>query len=386
MLLTGLSALEQTDWTRLHHAYGRATDTPGHLRALLEEDAAGRKAAMEHLWSAIIHQGTPWTATGPVALVVAGLLLDERIDRGPEPIRANLMSFLVEVAETFNRTGMTIEELERMAAAANIGPLIDAGYDDEALWEEEETVNAFYARSVLECVAAAPVITDAMLAGLDHADAPVRVRAAIGAASLAMSTMRDRAPEIESRLTAMIRASSDSDERSALVLALGQLRSDAVLESLSDPSRAVRVCAALAPGLRGHPAATAALLDAFNHHVTEIDGWFTNRPPQFFGYPRFEVVARLVESVKDFDRLVPGALALLPIADKRTVDRDWGPLLAAAFPAGDGIVKTPAQRQFLQALVDQRKLWDPVYGNPLQWFRKAGLTYDRKACARIAAP
>ena len=96
-MLTGLPALENTDWSRLHHAYGRATDTPGHLRALLQEDRESRNKAMSHLWSAIIHQGTPWTATEPAALVVAGLLSDARLDRGA-PIRANLLSFLASVA------------------------------------------------------------------------------------------------------------------------------------------------------------------------------------------------------------------------------------------------------------------------------------------------
>src|SRR5688572_2668935 len=114
-MLTGLAALENTDWSRLHHAYGRATDTPGHLRALLREDPESRKGALAHLWSAIIHQGTPWTATGPAALVVAGLLSDERLDRG-EPIRAHLLSFLASVAEAPGQAGWSIEELERMAA------------------------------------------------------------------------------------------------------------------------------------------------------------------------------------------------------------------------------------------------------------------------------
>jgi hypothetical protein len=96
LMLTGIAALEHTYWSRLHHAYGRATDTPGHLRALLQDDLESREQAMSHLWSAIIHQGTPWTATGPAALVVAGLLSDERIDH-VEPIRAGLLSFLVSV-------------------------------------------------------------------------------------------------------------------------------------------------------------------------------------------------------------------------------------------------------------------------------------------------
>jgi hypothetical protein len=201
-MLTGLSALEQTDWTRLHHAYGRATDTPGHLRALLEEDPAARKQAVQHLWSAIIHQGTPWTATGPTALVVAGLLLDGRIDRGPEPIRASLLAFLVAVAEVLPNTGMTIEELEEMAAF-DIDPFI-ASADDEKLYESEEAVNAFFSRSALGCVRASPVIMDVMLAGLEHADAKVRTRAAAGAVALAKVAMRERAKEVESLVMAKL--------------------------------------------------------------------------------------------------------------------------------------------------------------------------------------
>src|SRR5207253_670743 len=114
-MLTGLPALENTNWSRLHHAYGRATDTPGNLRALLLEDPESRHKAMQHLWSAIIHQGTPWTATEPAALVVAGLLSDPRMDRG-EPIRSYLLEFLGSVAEAPAQTGLSIEELERMAA------------------------------------------------------------------------------------------------------------------------------------------------------------------------------------------------------------------------------------------------------------------------------
>jgi hypothetical protein len=92
-MITGLPALEQTDWKSLYHAYGYALDTPEHLRALLEKDSTKRRAALNHLWSAIIHQGTPWTATGPVALVIVGFLSDSRIDCGDLPLRASLLSF-----------------------------------------------------------------------------------------------------------------------------------------------------------------------------------------------------------------------------------------------------------------------------------------------------
>ncbi|HEX6985441.1 MAG TPA: hypothetical protein VF170_08690 [Planctomycetaceae bacterium] len=51
----GLLAPERTDWSKLHHAYSRATNTPANLRALLEGDAKARGEAHLHLWSAVLH-------------------------------------------------------------------------------------------------------------------------------------------------------------------------------------------------------------------------------------------------------------------------------------------------------------------------------------------
>jgi hypothetical protein len=54
--------LEAVDWPSLSHAYGPASDTPGHLRALLAEDAA-RVAAYAELNGSIWHQNTVYDAT-----------------------------------------------------------------------------------------------------------------------------------------------------------------------------------------------------------------------------------------------------------------------------------------------------------------------------------
>jgi hypothetical protein len=97
--------------------------------------------------------------------------------------------------------------------------------------------------------------------------------------------------------------------------------------------------------------------------------------------PRFAVVARLVERVTEFERLAGAAEAVAAVTSKYCVDFDWGPLLAAAFPDGSGVVKSEAQRRFLGALVKNAELWDPRLGNAFKWFRKAGLPYDRQACA-----
>jgi hypothetical protein len=378
-MLTGLAALESTDWARLHHAYGRATETPDHLHALLEGNRRARQEAMSHLWSAIIHQGTPWTATGPVALVVAGLLSDERIDRG-EPIRANLLSFLVSVAEAPDHARLSIEDLERMAAF-DVEPFLDSE-DDDAIYDNEAALESFYARSILGCIRVIPALMRAMLEGLSHGSPRVRACAAMGVVTLARTeSLRDYSKDLESRLLALAQAAEDTDERSAHVLALGDLGCSPV-EFLEDPSPAVRMCAALAPGLAADPTAIAVLLDSLEGHAGEIDSWFVEKPPQFPTRPRFPVVARVIQQVKDFDRLVNAAIAVVGVTHKYCVDSDWGPLLAAAFSDGSGTIKTTAQHRFLGALVKQRKLWDRTLGNARQWFKQAGLPYDREACAR----
>jgi hypothetical protein len=378
-MLTGLPALEATDWSRLHHAYGRATDTPGHLRALLQEDRESRKQAMLHLWSAIIHQGTPWTATGPAALVVAGLLFDERIDRG-EPVRANLLSFLVSVAEAPKQVGWNIEELLRLAAL-DIEPLL-ASEDDEALFGDEDAANSFYARSLLGCISAAPVLMKVMLESMDNALPRVRAYAAMGAVTLAKNEwLRGYAKDAESRLLALARAAQTTDERCAHVLALGDLGFSPV-GFLQDQSPAVRMCAALAPSLATDDAAIGVLLNTLEHHAGSIDAWFLEKPPQFAMRPRFPVVARLIQQVSDFDRLANAAIAVVGVTEKFCVDYDWGQLLVAAFPNGFGFIRTPARRRFLCALVKNKELWDPTLGNAFEWFKQVGLPFDREACAK----
>jgi len=379
-MLIGLAALDSTDWSRLHHAYGRATDTPDQLHALLREDSDSREQAMEHLWSAVIHQGTPWTATGPAALVVAGLLSDPRLDRG-HPIRANLLAFLVAVAEAPACAGIEMEDLEEMASF-DIEPFLDST-DDEALYQNEQACNSFHARALLGCIRAAPVLMSVMMDGLSSPDPQIRAHAGMGAVALSKTpSLRTHSSAVKAKLLALTltKAANDSDERSAHVLALGDLGESPTL-FLDDPSPAVRLCAALAPGLKNHPSAIDELLRALTLHAGDIDGWFTERPPQFDARPRFAVVARLVEQVRDFDRLLGAAIATVAVSSAILVDADWGPLLVAAFPDGTGVVKTGAQRKFLEALVNRAELWNPRIGNAIKWFKKAGLPHDRAQCA-----
>jgi hypothetical protein len=289
-------------------------------------------------------------------LVVAGLLSDERLDRG-EPIRANLLSFLVSVAEAAEQAGLSVEELERMAAF-DIEPFLDSE-DDEALYENEDVTNAFFAQAFLGCIKVSPVLMRVMLEELTNASPRVRACAAMGAVTLAKSeSLRGYAKDIESRLLDLAQAAQDTDERSAHVLALGDLGYSPIA-FLADHSPAVRMCVALAPSLADNPVALGELLDALEHHAGEIDDWFVEKPPQFAMRARFPVVARLIQEVKDFDRLANAAIAVV------------------------GVIKTQAQRQFLSTLVRKTELWDPTFGNAFKWFKQAGLPYERESCARL---
>ena len=380
---TGLEALEQAHWAMLYHAYGPATDTPDHLRALLEGDEEAVGKAMDHLWSAVIHQGTPWTATGTVARVLVGFLSDERLDR-EESLRGGLLRFLAAVAEAPEQAADLGEEELRRMASLEIDELLET--EDEALWEGGEATDSFHARAILGCMEVAPVLMEVLLDGLQAATPWARACAAMGAVTLARTeALADHVSAVEERLLALAESAEDADERSAHVMALGDL-GYLPLEFLDDPSPAVRMCAALAPGLADDAAALDELLGAMEHHAGEVDHWFEETPPQFAWRPRFSVVARLVDQVAEFDRLVGAAVTVVGVSSSFCVDFDWGPLLAAAFPDGDGRVRTEAQRRFLAAMVDNEDLWDPTLGNAMRWFDEAGLPNDREACTGKLKP
>jgi hypothetical protein len=58
-----LEGLDAVNWSSLTHAYGDATDVPGHLRSLLSADPKVRDETMDELFSNICHQGTVYPAT-----------------------------------------------------------------------------------------------------------------------------------------------------------------------------------------------------------------------------------------------------------------------------------------------------------------------------------
>lgn len=315
----------------LVHAYGFATDTPRHLAALRDGDDDARTAALKHLWSAILHQGTPFTATPPAALAVAELLVAAPpSDAG---LRARLLTFLAGVAEAARPPDHIRAELPTLAHAegrdvdAEVAALAAA---DESPFEDEVLADALYARAVLGCAEVVPQLLSTATTRLDDQDGPVRVAAAY--AAVECCRVLGESPLWLAEKLATLAASAEPDERAALVLAVGDL-GRSPREYLTDPHPGVRACAALAPGLAADEAATAEILAALADPAA-CDGWFGTPPPQIRGRMRFTLVAAIIERVRDFGRLLPAAVAIARIATKHTVNFDWGPLLLAAFPAG----------------------------------------------------
>ncbi|MCG5435409.1 hypothetical protein [Micromonospora foliorum] len=163
-----------TEYAALLHAYGLAVDTPGHLAALAGDDPAARARAIEHLWSAIIHQGTPWIATPPVALDVAALLADPGVtDPG---LRTELLTFLAAVAEAGSVTGRDLPVPDFDVDAALAQALGDG--DEEGIWEDGRLQGALYARAVLGCRQIVPALLATATAALSDPSPQVQAAAA----------------------------------------------------------------------------------------------------------------------------------------------------------------------------------------------------------------
>ncbi len=382
--VAGVTSIDVSRFAGLLHAYGWAADTPGHLAALAERDPAARDAALDHLWSAVLHQGTPWTATPPAAVAVAALVGDPRLAAAEDAdLRARLLRFLACVAEA----GLVRKDLDDLAPPpgfdvdAALAAACDAD-DDAAVFGDEILGSAVYGRAIQGCRDIIPTLLTAATTALADTDPGVRAAAAhaVGACGRVLDATR-QARLLEQRLDALA-ATAGPDERAALVLAMGDL----ALEPrayLDDPHPGVRACAALAPMLADDPAATTELLAALADPAA-TDAWFAHRPPQLRGHLRFALIEAVIERVGDPERLLPVALAVAPIASPHTVRDDWGPLLHALFAGRATGSLSRAQCRYLGALVENGDLWDPGDGTVGVALRDAGLPHDREACRRLA--
>ncbi|SDE47214.1 hypothetical protein [Rhodococcus tukisamuensis] len=386
---------ETYDWNRLFHAYAVATDTPAHLDALVAADETAFSTAMEHLYGAVLHQGTIYPATAPAVAAVAQSVSFWSADADRKTASARLPALvdfldaagdsLTLVGELFADEGEVVspsdeEEREFFEALAS---------DDE---EESEEAWASPVAGVLMALAV-PALrqqTHPVLEGLlqlMRSDTTAHKAGAVSA--LARWNGNSTAP-YQRRVVAALRSFADSaterDDRAAAVLALGTVGAD-VSAWLADADPAIRACAALYLPRSGQ--AAEELVRALTR-PDEVDQWFGRRPSSFPMHVRFALLNSLLQRETSFAAVLPAAVATAQLSTPYTADNDWGPLLRAAFPEVEFVpgeypplpenIGAP-QRQFLAALVANESLWGTNVGNAGLAFMRVGLPYDRQAIA-----
>ena len=366
------------EWDRLLHAYGLATDTPQQLAAITGDDDDAADRAFEHLWNAVLHQGSIYTATGPVVTwlseAVADALIPDRIHLERTTREGEAIAFLAEAyrsaASVTRPVAISPERLAQLDRAI-------AGFDPQTFYRDDELVGDLMAHAITDLLARAPAAAEAALSVLERGDPALTV----GAIDLLAQAARAGTHLTEAASVLRARATTPDDlTRLTAVIALGELGLD-TSAFFEDAALGVRVAAALAPGAATDPRAFDLLAEAALEPAA-VDAAFDPRPPQLDEFGRFLVIAALCDRTTSFEDVLPAALACVPLASPYTVEYDWGVFLKTARRLG----LEPSLKPFatyLEALVDRKDLWNPRNANAESLFRSADLPYDRKACMRI---
>jgi hypothetical protein len=134
--------MDLPDTRHLLHAYGLARDAPPHLSALSGSDAEAIAKAGDYLCSAIIHQGTPWPATGTIASYVCSLVADGTLSEAAQPCVQEFLDEVLAAVELAQEEGgpewlreqIASSTFDVDAAIADMAQLSDA--DAEVAYEK----------------------------------------------------------------------------------------------------------------------------------------------------------------------------------------------------------------------------------------------------------
>lgn len=396
MSSTRTPQVDDVDWSRLFHAYGVASDTSRYLRGLVSNDDAAFGAAVDHLFGAVLHQGTVYPATAPALRIVAGTLRDQghhqALRRRDEDGRSRLAA-LLEWIDAVGDSASWHEDTRAPDAAEPTDEDIDAFYramaaDDDGVWESELN-HYLWARSIAELPGACGEALASVSTFL--ADEDESVRSAALDAYVRLAAVQPERAELAGPLVAAVEVASGRDERAVVVLGLGDLGSDTT-RWLSDDDPAIRACAALS--LTGSAEATAVLVEAL-HDPLAVDEWFTRRPSRFDMRVHFGLVANLLARDVGLAEILPACLPVIRVAQGGLwSDMTWGPILLRAFPGVEfqpGVRPDPprnldeAQKAVLRELVANDDLWDRRDGNANLARMRVGLPDDRYMVAGLAS-
>lgn len=257
------------DWSGLFHARGRASDTPGHVAALLGDDAEALVDGYTHLWSATLRrEGKAWPATAPTAMLVVELLDNPLLGPDDPSLPDAMLAYLYEVgvaADLGDRAGEIRARVQDRVSELRgwTAEYVSADADGRAqMWQDGKAPGDLVLdQAALACFDLVPVLLRRTLPYLASERVRRRTCAAAAVGSLARHpAAAAQRPELLKQLLTMARASESSHDLATILIAIGSLGGD-TRPWLSDPHGGVRVCAALAPDLAGDDTAEQVLVE-----------------------------------------------------------------------------------------------------------------------------
>jgi hypothetical protein len=196
-LLAGLSDI---NWAVDQHAYGKATEVPALLRALVSPDAEHREAACRRWFEAVNHQGSVYPATLR-ALPFLVVLLDH-----PQTPDRNLIALLL---------ANMLAARERSAFRPMINPFTQQRTEKPLDFDERRAAENTLVGRIRQVGASA---VPNLLPYLRHPDSCLRIDVA-----RALANYSDLAPRIVPRLREALAAETNEDVRESLSESLERL-------------------------------------------------------------------------------------------------------------------------------------------------------------------
>jgi len=417
-----------TNWHYLFHAYGQATDTPLHLDNLRSPSHALRDKAADHLFGAVLHQGTIYTVT-PVAVKYVLFILNDpalredmhdyrhsqvkkRLSQVNQKLAQAGTSDVIKTSLQRQRTslekqlarrhtettldmalsflgevGLSLSYCKAPTEIPNISPKEIANFFDTTPEDSKEfwwsPMNAdLMTLAIHELFGMADNAITALIPFIQDAN-PIIAKEAINATanwakSAGSKALTLAADAFNSRLI----NSTTRDEKASLVLALGQTGAD-VSVYLDDTDIAIQACAAIFVNTEQ---ATSILIAALRE-PRNADKWFKDTPGFFQSHIRFVLLEKLLQRDITLEKILPAALAMIAASEMYTSQSDYGPILKLAFP--DAVFKpgerpplptqlTTEQKAVLEALLANDAVWGVKDGNGKLEKMKVGLPESRE--------
>ncbi|MFT5680009.1 MAG: hypothetical protein ACI8RZ_000914, partial [Myxococcota bacterium] len=350
-----MSRLDDIDWSALTHAYGPATDTPDHLRALSDPEQGG--TALDALYGSLCHQGTRYPASAAATPFVIA-----QVEAGVQTTALTaFLAHLVAGSPEAARSGQWCDGERIHHWNGTITPI--AAPDQDLGYGTTPHLLTTIWRTAAEAM---PL----WFSLLGHEDAAVRSATAL---LLGVLTTADGVSEA---LQAQLSAEPDGCVRADLCNALRTVAPGVVASHLVDPAEPCRfIAAACRPDLE-------AALPLLRLGLEGIAGLDRVRCASTSGVS----IAAAALCLADHDDLVDSVPMLSEVL-QRTSGFDNVPLVSALLAAGftrpltDSARLTPLQQQILATLVSAPHHWR--IGNLLDVFAAYNVPRDRNAVAAM---